>query len=307
MIGPSWSASDGLDLAPFCGETHPFKRMRKVSFEENLRHRLRDVPRFRYREESSSSQGIVFLAVGAVAGLAAGVVLAQHYGGLGALTSRLRERFGAEGTEGEYVGEEYDEEFEGDAEELSPTEELEERVLEAYHNDPVLSERAVDIGAIDEGIIELTGWVYSAEESEHAVTVARGTPGVDTVVNRLAVRAEEDRIEDSAEHYKAGDEQFTEAHWEGQRVGTGRTRQGHSGEPGRHADPKVDLEDHWMSEEEAYREAAEPVEGLAERRAPKEKPKSGRNDGSAVTPTGVPKADHVANPEESPQYKEAKE
>lgn len=286
--------------------------MRKVSFEENLRHRLRDVPRFNYREESSSTQGILFLAVGAVAGIAAGVVLAQRYGGLGALTSRLRERFGADETDGEfaggsYVGEDYDDEFAGDAGELSPMEELEERVLEAYHNDPVLSERAVDIGAIDEGIIELTGWVYSAEESEHAVTVARGTPGVDTVVNRLAVRAEEDRIEDSAEHYKEGDDQFTEAHWEGQRVGTGRTRQGHSGEPGRHADPKVDLEDRWMSEEEAYREAADAVEGLAERRAPKEKPKGGRNDGSPVAPTGVPKADHVANPEESPQYKEAKE
>ncbi|MGI8509212.1 MAG: BON domain-containing protein [Gemmatimonadaceae bacterium] len=286
--------------------------MRKVSFEENLRHRLHEVPRFHYRDESSSSQGILFLAVGAVAGIAAGVVLAQRYGGLGALTSALRERFGADETAaefagGKYVGEEYDDEFGGEPEELSPMEELEERVLEAYHNDPVLSERAVDIGAIDEAIIELTGWVYSAEEAEHAVTVARGTPGVDTVVNRLAVRVEEDRIEESAEHYKQGDDQFTEAHWEGQRVGTGRTRQGHSGEPGRHADPKVDLEDRWMSEEEAYREAADAVEGSAERRTPKEKAKGGRNDGSQATPMGVPKADHVAKPEESPQYKEAKE
>lgn len=312
MISLSWSASDGLDLAPFTGENHLSKRMRKVSFEENLRHRLRDLPRFRYREEPSHTEGILFLAVGAVAGIAAGVVLAQRYGGLGALTSRLRERFRGEAADGDFVGEdyvdgEYDEEFGGDAEELSPMEELEERVLEAYHNDPVLSERAVDIGAIDEAIIELTGWVYSAEESEHAVTVARGTPGVETVVNRLAVRAEEDRIEESAEHYKEGDDQFTEAHWEGQRVGTGRTRQGNSGQPGRHADPKVDLEDRWMNEEEAYREAADAVEGVAERRTPKGKPKGGRTDGSPVAPTGVPKADHVVNPEESPQYKEAKE
>ncbi len=289
--------------------------MRKVSFEENLRHRLRDLPRFHYRDEPSHTEGLLFLAVGAVAGLAAGVVLAQKYGGLGALTSRLRDRFGgeSEGSEDEdfaaddYAGDEYEDEFEGGTEELSPMEELEERVLEAYHNDPVLSERAVDIGAIDEGIIELSGWVYSAEESEHAVTVARGTPGVDTVVNRLAVRAEEDRIEESVEHYTEGDDQYTEAHWEGQRVGTGRTRQGNSSDPGRHADPKVDLEDRWMSEEEAYRDSADAVEGTAERRTKKGKAVGGRNDGSPVSPTGVPKADHVTNPEAAPQVTEAKE
>lgn len=277
--------------------------MRKVSFEENLRHRLRDVPRFRYREEPSHAEGILFLAVGAVAGIAAGVVLAQKYGGLGALTDRLRERFGGDSDYGSNLaGEEYGgefDEFDGDSEELSPLEELEERVLEAFHNDPVLSERAVDIGAIDDAIIELTGWVYSAEEAEHAVTIARGTPGVDTVVNRLSVRAEEDRFEESVEHYMAGDERYTEAQWEGQRVGTGRTRQGNSSEPGRHADPKVDLEDKWLNESEAYREAAEPVEGVAERRTKEKPPKGGRGDGSATSPSGVPKSDHVANPDDS--------
>lgn len=289
--------------------------MRKLSFEENLRHRLRDAPRFRYREEPSYSEGMLFLAVGAMAGVAAGVVLAQKYGGLGALTSRIRERFGSEPSTYDYAGGQYeneeeeydDDELELDDEELSPTEELEERVLEAYHNDPVLSERAIDIGAIEDGIIELTGWVYSADESEHAVTVARGTPGVDTVVNRLTVRGEEERAEDSAEHYRAGDDRYTEGQWEGLRVGTGRTRQGHSGEPGRHADPKVDLEDRWMNESEAYREAAEPVEGIAERRTKSKPPKGGRGDGSPVAPSGVPKADHVADPEDAPQVREALE
>lgn len=278
--------------------------MRKLSFEENLRHRLGDLPRFRYREQRTShTEGLLFLAVGAAAGLAAGALLAQKYGGLGALTERLRERFGGEEEVEEYTGEAYDGEYdeyegEGEEEELSPTEELEERVLEAYHNDPVLSERAIDIGAIDEGIIELTGWVYAAEEAEHAVVVARGTPGVETVVNRLTVRAEEDRFDESADRYAEGDDQLTEAHWEGQRVGTGRPRQGNSGEPGRHADPKVHLEDRWMNEEEAYREAADTVEGLAERRR-KAKLPEGRTDGSPVAPGGVPKGDHVANPEEA--------
>lgn len=294
----------GLFFAPLRRDTHQHGRMRKLSFEENLRHRLGELPRFRYRERTSHTEGLLFLAVGAAAGMAAGALLTQKYGGLGALTSRLRERFAGEAEDEieDYRGSEYDEAYDEYADEeeeaLSPTEELEERVLDAYHNDPVLSERAIDIGAIDEGIIELTGWVYAAEESEHAVTVARGTPGVDTVVNRLTVRAQEDQLDDAAGHYAGGDDQYTESHWEGQRVGTGRPRQGKSGDPGRHADPKVHLEDRWMNEEEAYREAADAVEGLAERRR-KAKLPEGRDDGSPIAPGGVPKADHVQNAEEA--------
>ncbi len=209
--------------------------MRKLSFEENLRHRLRDLPRFRYKDDRPTrGEGLLFLAIGAAAGIAAGVVVAQKLGGFSALASKLKERLGAEG-EDEFTSDEYDEyeeeEDESDDAELSPLEELEERVLEAYHNDPILSERAIDIGAIDEGIIELTGWVYAASEAEHAVTVARGTPGVDTVLNRLAVRAEEDQLDDAADRYNDGEDRLTESHWEGQGVGMGRKRQGNSQSP----------------------------------------------------------------------------
>jgi hypothetical protein len=65
---------------------------------------------------------------------------------------------------------------------------LETRVLEAFHHDPVLRERAIDIGAIAPGVIELTGWVHASEEVQHAVTIARGIPDVQHVVNQLAVR-----------------------------------------------------------------------------------------------------------------------
>ena len=279
--------------------------MRKLSFEENLRHRLHDLPRFRYRDERTRpSEGVILLAVGAVVGIAAGVAVAQKFGGFSALATKLRERLG-ESAEEEFVAEDYDEydeeeDDEEDDEELSPLEELEERVLEAYHNDPVLSERAIDIGAIDEGIIELTGWVYAASEAEHAVTVARGTPGVDTVLNRLTVRAEEDQLEDAAERYVAGDESLTESHWEGQGVGMGRKRQGNSSEPDRNVDPKPALEDKWMNEDEAYRSAADSVDGIAERRRKPPVHRGGRADGSAISPSGVPKADNVANPEDAP-------
>ncbi|MDQ2889631.1 MAG: BON domain-containing protein [Gemmatimonadota bacterium] len=279
--------------------------MRKLSFEENLRHRLQDLPRFHYRDERARpSEGALFLALGAVAGIAAGVVVAQRFGGFSALATKLRERFESDE---ETVNDEYeDDEYEGDdedadgLEELSPLEELEERVLEAYHNDPILSERAIDIGAIDEGIIELTGWVYAAGEAEHAVTVARGTPGVATVLNRLAVRAEEDQLEESAERYEAGDDSLTEAHWEGQGVGMGRKRQGNSSETDRNIDPKPALEDKWMNEGEAYRSAADAMEGVAERRKKPPAHRGARNDGSAISPSGVPKADNVASSENAP-------
>lgn len=279
--------------------------MRKLSFEENLRHRLRDLPRFRYRDERpSTSEGLIFLAIGAAAGIAAGVVVAQKFGGFAALATKLRERLGSDGKD-EFVAEEYDEYDEEDEDDdadeaLSPLEELEERVLEAYHNDPILSERAIDIGAIDAGIIELTGWVYAASEAEHAVTVARGTPGVATVLNRLAVRAEEDQLGDSADRYDAGEDRLTESHWEGQSVGMGRSRQGNSNETDRNVDPKPGLEDRWMNEQEAYREAADPVEGTAERRTKPPARRGGAADGSAISPSGVPKADNVANPGEAP-------
>jgi hypothetical protein len=276
--------------------------MRKLSFEENLRHRLRDLPRFRDRDESRrSGEGVLFLILGAAAGIAAGVVVAQKFGGFSALATKVKERLNV--GDDEFVADEYDEYGEeddyGDDEELSPLEELEERVLEAYHNDPILSERAIDIGAIDEGIIELTGWVYAASEAEHAVTVARGTPGVATVLNRLAVRAEEDQLEDSIDRYEDGDDRFTEAHWEGQGVGMGRKRQGKSSDPDRNVDPKPVLEDKWMSEPEAYRTAAEPVDAITQhnKRPPSHR---GRSDGSAVSPGGVPKGDNVADSEEAP-------
>ena len=74
-------------------------------------------------------------------------------------------------------------------EHLAPDdEELEDRVLEAFHNDPTLRGRAIDIGAIGDGIIELTGWVNSAAEVGYAITLARGVPDVAHVMDSLTIR-----------------------------------------------------------------------------------------------------------------------
>jgi len=275
--------------------------------------RFRNEPPYIFREEEedeSSSRTALLIAVGAAAGFAAGVLMAERFGGFKGLTDRIKDTFGG-GTEGEedfdYEGldeDEFDPDFDEDLDtpkgSLDGSEALEERVLEAFRNDPTLSERAIDIGAVEVGIIELTGWVNSDEEAHQAVVIARGVPGVDTVVNRLTIRTEEDLLDDAAQRYEDGDATLTERHWEGQQLGTGRRRQGNSTEIDRHADPRNKLEDRSLKEDRAFMAAAEEIPDTAERRKSTKKARGGRSDGSAVAPSGVPKADHVADPEHAP-------
>lgn len=259
---------------------------------------------FRYRDRGPSGSGLAMsVAAGALVGFVAGVFVAQKTGGFAALTAKLR------GTLGRPVDEDYDaDEFESEEDDFAGDEAftaatLEERVLEAYMNDPILSERAVDIGEIGTGIIELAGWVETEEEADHAVTVARGVPDVDTVVNRLTIGEEEETLEENFERFADGDDSLTEARWEGQQVGTGKRRQGTSKDIDRHADPRTAMSDKWLSEREAMKNAADDTEGLAERRsrAKKSAQKGDRTGGAPVAPTGVPKGDHVAAPLDAPQ------
>jgi hypothetical protein len=208
--------------------------------------------RLRFRDdEGSNTTTILAVLAGAVGGFALGMFVAQRVGGLEGLTSRLKKRM-AGATKGQHR-------LEGDADEFDDIEEdgfeddvdqeLEERVLEAFRNDPILAERAVDIGSIGTGSIELAGWVDDQHEAEHAVTIARGVPGVETVVNRLAIGSDEDRIEETARRAARGDAAFSERHWDGNTIGTGRRRQGNSDELDRHVDPKVELESRLASKE----------------------------------------------------------
>ncbi|HEU4722250.1 MAG TPA: BON domain-containing protein [Gemmatimonadaceae bacterium] len=234
------------------------------------------------------------------------MLVAQRVGGFSGLVESVRRRTRAEtedeGAEaGPVVADDDFSEFDEDYDELEdegvPNEGLEERVLEAFRNDPILSERAIDIGGIGEETIELAGWVNTEEEAEHAVVLARGVPGVETVVNRIAVGDVEERIRDHARRIEEGDDSLTESRWEGRTIGTGRRRQGTSDEPDRHASPRVELEERWTAAEVEIAHAAEDTAGIAERRASTKKaPKGDRTGGAPVAPTGVPKGDHVADP-----------
>ena len=75
-----------------------------------------------------------------------------------------------------------DEEFDDDAPEIGV------RVLEAFSHDPILAERAIEIEADDDGAVLLHGTVHASREVSHAVTIARGVPGVTRVKQRLTVR-----------------------------------------------------------------------------------------------------------------------
>lgn len=97
---------------------------------------------------------------------------------------------------------------------------LEDTVLDAFLADPVLAERGIDVGCISRGIVELSGSVYSLEEGERAVRLARRLPGVDTVVNRMDV----DRTGNRWEGHMAGE-------WTGRQVGMGQRRQSELTDP----------------------------------------------------------------------------
>ena len=236
--------------------------------------------RFRFRDdEPSSTSTIIGVLAGAIGGFALGMYVAQRVGGFEGLTARFKARKGSGSGEAPSLDaddDEFDDIEEDDLEGDDVDQGLEERVLEAFRNDPILAERAVDIGSIGDGIIELAGWVDTEEESEHAVTLARGVPGVDTVVNRLAIGSEEAHFEENARRAASGDPAYAERHWEGNTIGTGRRRQGTSDEPDRHADPKVDLETRWSGTADALAGRAEDTDGMARRRNAKGAGSTGR-------------------------------
>jgi hypothetical protein len=113
---------------------------------------------------------------------------------------------------------------------------LEDAVLDAFLRDEILSERAIDVGAISRGIIELSGSVHNHDEATLAVNKARRVPNVETVVNRLEV--ENDIARRSARVNQGG---AMAGEWSGNVSGMGRKRQGDT-EPDQRDDSQHILE-----------------------------------------------------------------
>ena len=180
------------------------------------------------RQHPTRTSSVLWVALGAVAGVALGLLVANRLRGVGGVLRRggRRRAPGPDGWRNDAPPAEAFDELSDDDAELSgesiahihvlrregqpgarpatspradlamtprglsvPThDELESRVLAAFQNDPVLEARAIDIGAVGSGAVELTGWVASTGEIAHALTLARGVPGVNAVVDHLAVR-----------------------------------------------------------------------------------------------------------------------
>lgn len=104
---------------------------------------------------------------------------------------------------------------------------LETSVLGEFLMDPLLRDRSIEIGAISEGIIELSGTVMSQEELHRAVEIANRVNGVDTVVNRMNI--ERPYRTTSLRSTSTAGGSFE--HTEGRVGGMGRRRQGRDTEP----------------------------------------------------------------------------
>lgn len=150
-------------------------------------------------DEPESDHTWLWLTAGAALGLVAGVLLADRIKGrrgslrsivsrgrrfattaidtLGPLLESIRDR--GEDAEREDDGPDDDEDEDGG---------IGERVLEAFIHDPVLAERLVEIDERRPGVIVLHGRVRSEREAKHAMTIARGVPGVERVRSRLTIR-----------------------------------------------------------------------------------------------------------------------
>jgi hypothetical protein len=111
---------------------------------------------------------------------------------------------------------------------------LEDAVLDAFLDDEVLAERGIDVGAISEGIVELSGSVWTRGEAAHAVAVAQSVEGVVTVVNRMEIEAERARLHPRFDDSDEGDGMSGE--WTGHQSGMGSRRQGEETDPSRRDD-----------------------------------------------------------------------
>ena len=188
-----------------------------------------------------------------------------------------------------------DDELESDEDD---DEALEERVLEAFRNDPILAERAIDIGVIGDGVIELAGWVEDDDEArargdDRARRARRGHRGESHRDRRRGAPVRGSRAPRSRRRRVADRSAL------GRTAGrNGPSAPGYVGRAGSPRRPEGRARGSLAARPtKRMRNAAEDTDGIAERRTrAKRRVRGDRTGGSPIAPTGVPKADHVAEP-----------
>ncbi|MBW3552453.1 MAG: BON domain-containing protein [Gemmatimonadetes bacterium] len=115
-------------------------------------------------------------------------------------------------------------------------------VAEALRKDSKLGRRAIEVDAVAEGVVELTGTVRERAEAERAVGIAQRTTGVYTVVNRLVVDMEESKRAEAKRRWSDGAPDMRERHHYGMGVGMGTRRQSPATDPDRPSDKQSMIE-----------------------------------------------------------------
>lgn len=168
------------------------------------------------QREKHRTKETVAVAVGAGVALAAGVLAWQWY------------RSGRRGGQSQLEG---------------ALGRLEEDVVELLRGDERIAGQAIEVAALANGIVELSGSVETQDDSDRAVAVAQRASGVRTVLNRLDVAEEVERLDEGRRRPDGPGTAKADTRWLGVGVGMGRRRQGRQTDPDRR-DDKADIVSH---------------------------------------------------------------
>lgn len=119
---------------------------------------------------------------------------------------------------------------------------LAQEVASSLRRDGTLGRRSIEVDAVAEGVIELSGTVHSREEADRAVGVAQRSTGVYTVVNRLLIEEEESKRAENRRRRANGAPEFQSRSHSGMGVGMGTRRQSPDTDPDRPSDKQKILD-----------------------------------------------------------------
>jgi len=127
------------------------------------------------RDELSGTQIFLWTSIGVGTGLLAGFALSEWVGGV----NRTRVRRAARSL--------------GQSVPARVTPAASARAVDAaIHAESRLAGFAIEVMAVNRGTVELRGWVKDRGSRTLAARVARAVPGIDTVINSILVRGEDD-------------------------------------------------------------------------------------------------------------------
>jgi hypothetical protein len=191
-------------------------------------------------EETGGNRGLMY-ALGTIGGLAIGALVLR---GLG-LKQALEAERGGEAEPRPEPRREPAAQFRPVGVRRAPRDQealmgLEDAVLDAFLDDDQLAECGIDVGAISHGIVELSGSVWTRDQARRAIAVARGVDGVETVVNRMEIEDERERLHPRDDFDEGSD---MSGEWTGHQSGMGSRRQGDQTDPRQRDDSHAMRED----------------------------------------------------------------